>query len=71
MMTRSAPCDIPRRKTMARPAGLATKTKDNSRKKFREHDEWMEGKRIGRPAQQFNAELNTWAKIMLPKKVMD
>ena len=56
---------------MARPAGLATKTKDNSRKKFREREEWMRGKRLGRPAQQFNAELNTWAKIMLPKKVMD
>jgi hypothetical protein len=56
---------------MARPVGVTQKTKDNSRKKFREHDEWMEAKKLGRPAQQFNAETNTWAKIMLPKKVTD
>lgn len=56
---------------MARPAGLTTKLKNNDNKHPRIHDEWMEAKKLGRPAQQFNAELNTWAKIMLPKKVMD
>ena len=56
---------------MAKPDGMATKTKDNSKKKFREREEWLIAKKLGRPAQQFNAELNTWAKIMLPKKVMD
>ena len=56
---------------MARPAGLTTKLKNNDKKHPRIHDEWQKAKRLGRPAQQFNAELNTWAKIMLPKKVMD
>ena len=56
---------------MAKPLGLATRKKDNSKKKFREHEEWQKGKRIGRPAQQFNAQSNTWSKILLPKKVTD
>jgi hypothetical protein len=38
---------------MAKPAGLITKNKDNSRKKYREHDAWMKGKRLGRPKQQW------------------
>ena len=56
---------------MAKPAGVTVKTKDNSKKHPRAHEEWQKGKRIGRPAQQFNAELNTWAKILLPRKVED
>jgi hypothetical protein len=56
---------------MAKPVGLATKTKDNSRKKFRENEEWRKGKKLGRPAQQFNAETGQWGKILLPKKVTD
>jgi hypothetical protein len=54
-----------------KPAGLQTKLKNNAKKNFRAREEWQAGKKLGRPAQQFNAELNTWAKIMLPKKVMD
>jgi hypothetical protein len=69
MMTRSVLCDIPRRIQMARPVGVVAKTKDNSRKKHREHEEWQKGKRIGRPAQQYNAETKTWGKIAEPKKV--
>jgi hypothetical protein len=38
---------------MARPVGVTAKVKDNSRKKFRKHDEWMEGKKIGRPKQRW------------------
>lgn len=38
---------------MAMPVGIQRKTKDNSKKKFREHDEWMQGKKIGRPKQVF------------------
>ena len=38
---------------MARPVGVTSKVKDNSRKKFREHDEWIEGKKIGRPKQRW------------------
>jgi hypothetical protein len=56
---------------MTMPAGITRKTKNNSNKKFREHDEWMKGKKLGRPAQQFNAETNTWAKVMEPRKVSD
>ena len=36
---------------MAKPVGVVTKTKDNSRKKFREHEDWMKGKKLGRPKQ--------------------
>lgn len=56
---------------MAMPAGVQRKTKDNSRKKFREHEEWSKGKKIGRPAQQFNAETNSFSKVMEPKKVTE
>jgi hypothetical protein len=37
---------------MAKPAGLLSKLKDNSKKKYREHDEWMTAKKLGRPKQQ-------------------
>jgi len=53
---------------MARPAGVTVKTKDNSKKKHREREEWQKGKRIGRPAQQYNAETKQWGKIAEPKK---
>lgn len=36
---------------MTKPAGVVSKTKDNSRKKHREHAEWMAAKKIGRPKQ--------------------
>jgi hypothetical protein len=36
---------------MARPIGLSQKKKDNSNKKFREHDEWQADKKIGRARQ--------------------
>ena len=36
---------------MARPDGLTQKTKDNSRKLHRNHEEWMVGKKIGRQKQ--------------------
>ena len=54
---------------MAKPAGVTAKTKDNSKKKFRENEEWMLGKKLGRPSQQFHPVSNTWAKVMLPRKV--
>lgn len=56
---------------MAKPAGVVTKTKDNSKKHPHEHDEWMRGKKLNRPAQQFNAETKTWGKIMEPRKVTE
>jgi hypothetical protein len=34
-----------------KPAGMSTKTKDNSRKKYRENAEWSAGKKIGRKKQ--------------------
>ena len=55
---------------MARPVGLAAKKKDNSKKKYREREEWQKAKKLGRPAQQFNAETNTWGKVMEPRKVI-
>lgn len=54
---------------MSMPAGVSKKTKDNSRKKYREHQEWMEGKKLGRPHQQWVN--GHWAKIMPPRKVED
>lgn len=36
---------------MARPVGVAIKTKDNSRKKHRENEEFQKGKKLGRPKQ--------------------
>jgi hypothetical protein len=48
---------------MAMPAGIQRKTKDNSKKKYREHAEWEQGKRLGRPKQQFNPETKTWSKV--------
>ena len=56
-------------KSMSKPAGVIAKTKDNSRKKYQEQDEWTQAKKIGRPAQQWNSATNTWSKIMEPKKV--
>jgi hypothetical protein len=41
----------------------------NQQKNARAHDEWMKGKRVDRPYQQWNEETKTWGKIMLPKKV--
>ena len=38
---------------MAKPAGVLTKTKDNSKKLHRNREEWMKGKKIGRPKQVF------------------
>ena len=55
---------------MAMPTGIQRKVKKND-KHPRAHEDWQKGKRIGRPAQQFNAELNTWAKVMTPRKVED
>jgi hypothetical protein len=54
---------------MARPAGLMLKRKNNDHKHSRIHDEWQAGKKLGRPAQQFNAETNTWGKVSEPRKV--
>ena len=48
---------------MAKPVGIAAKQKDNSNKKWREHNEWMAGKKIGRAKQKFNAETNSWEKV--------
>jgi len=38
---------------MSKPAGVLAKTKDNSKKKPYEHEQWMKGKKIGRPRQVF------------------
>jgi len=38
---------------MARPVGLTAKLKNNSNKNFRAREEWMKGKKIGRPKQVF------------------
>lgn len=54
---------------MTAPAGIIKKTKNNSKKSFRAREKWMEGKKLGRPHQQFNEATNTWSKIMVPKKV--
>jgi hypothetical protein len=56
---------------MAMPVGIQRKTKDNSKKLHRNREDWQKGKKLGRPAQQFNAETGQWEKILLPKKVTD
>ena len=38
---------------MTMPAGIQKKTKDNSGKKYREHEEWQVGKKLGRPKQRW------------------
>jgi hypothetical protein len=48
---------------MSKPVGIVTKTKDNSRKKFREHEEFNKGKKLGRPKQVFDPETKTWRKL--------
>ena len=47
---------------MSRPDGIAKKTKDNSRKNYRAHDEWIQGKRLGRPKQRFDERTQEWTK---------
>ena len=49
---------------MTMPAGIQKKTKDNSGKKYREHEEWQVGKKLGRPKQVFNPETKTWRKVV-------
>jgi hypothetical protein len=51
-----------------RPAGLQTKLKNNDNKHPHVHDEWIKGKCMGRPAQQFNAITKQWGK---PRKVAE
>lgn len=38
---------------MSKPEGILKKTKDNSRKKYNEAKDFAEGKRLGRPKQQW------------------
>ena len=38
---------------MTMPAGVVKKTKNNDNKHYREHDEWMQGKKIGRKKQRW------------------
>ena len=52
---------------MSKPEGILKKTKDNSRKNYRAHAEWMQGKRLGRPKQRFvdvrtSTQLGHWEK---------
>ena len=56
---------------MAMPVGVVKKTKNNDNKNYRSRAEWMEGKKLGRPQQQFNSETKTWSKIMEPRKVTE
>lgn len=48
---------------MARPDGIQRKTKDNSRKKPYEREQWQKQKRSNRPKQQFDPSTKTWSKI--------
>ena len=38
---------------MSKPVGVITKTKDNSRKLHANREQWMLGKKLGRPLQQW------------------
>jgi hypothetical protein len=46
---------------MTKPVGMS-KLKDNSRKHYKEHDDWTAGKKIGRKKQEFDKETKTWHK---------
>ena len=50
---------------MAKPVGLTSKLKNNDHKNARAHEEWMKGKRLGRPKQQFFQSLSVsgWQKV--------
>ena len=56
---------------MSKPEGLKSKLKDNSKKLHRNRAEWQLGKKLGRPAQQFNERTNTWAKVMPGSKMTE
>lgn len=47
---------------MAKPEGIKTGKKDNSRKHPYVREQWMRTKREGRPKQTWNPETNTWQK---------
>jgi hypothetical protein len=38
---------------MAKPAGLQSKLKDNSKKNYRSREEWTTGKKVGRKKQEW------------------
>jgi hypothetical protein len=52
-MMNTVTCVTQKENTMARPVGLTAKLKNNSNKNFRAREEWMKGKKIGRPQQVF------------------
>ena len=54
---------------MSKPVGLTSKLKNNDNKHPRISEEWRKGKKLGRPAQQYNALTHTWSKVMEPRKV--
>ena len=47
---------------MAKPEGIAKKTKDNSNKHPHQREDFEKGKRLNRPKQVWNAETKTWSK---------
>ena len=47
---------------MARPIGIQSK-KDNSKKNYREHEEFNKGKKLGRPKQRWVEATNSWEKV--------
>jgi hypothetical protein len=52
-----------RRLKMTMPAGIVKKTKDNSKKKWRERKAWMVAKKIGRTKQQWSPNGGYWEKV--------
>lgn len=53
---------------MSKPAGVQAKLKNNGDKKYREHADWMDGKKVGRKKQRWvwdnEAEnLGHWEKV--------
>lgn len=49
---------------MALPVGVTKKTKNNGKKNYRAHDEWMEGKKLGRRKQRWVPDIpGHWEKV--------
>jgi hypothetical protein len=48
---------------MTKPAGTTKVTKDNSRRKYKEAEQWALGKKLGRPKQVFDPSTKTWSKV--------
>jgi len=48
---------------MAKPEGILRKKKDNSKKNYRNAEDFAKGKKVGRPKQVWIEATNSWEKV--------